>query len=348
MKRPFLNNLNIIQTDDHLAIKASVSLKDTVTVANSFIPIQAYQRLFSDSFSIKIIGKSSSHEILYQKVFETDHFGILDLKIPLNSEKSEIQFLELFETKYSPGLELNMGSYLPTKILGFKKIIICDFDKTLIDTRYSTPKEIFQSLTLPLIEFPKVEKSLLKLNQYLTDDFYPFILSASPHFYEDAIRNWLAQNDIFKAGIFLKDYRKIFSLFETSLTTKDIALQGLYKMGHLLDILLMIGIPDKLVLMGDNFESDPIIYSLLTRILTKNDSPRDIWNKIKKLDIFRLNTKQNSIFLEKIYHLKAMKSDFEKRGKSINIEIYIRKKANESHIQLPALLENQTHFLNLY
>ena len=68
------------------------------------------------------------------------------------------------------------------------------------------------------------------------------------------------QNKIFTAGIFLKDVRQVFSLWDGDLSPRDITHQGLYKLNQLLDIINMTDIPDELVLMGDNFESDPVIY----------------------------------------------------------------------------------------
>jgi hypothetical protein len=178
---------------------------------------------------------------------------------------------------------------------------------------------------------------------------HPFILSASPHFYEDSMRDWLYKNNIFSAGIFLKDYRHFFSFLEGELTTKDLKAQGLYKLNHLLDILLMTGIPDELVLMGDNFESDPAIYLTLARILREDVDPWVIWNSIKEQDIFQLKKKQNSQFLNKIYQLDNMltRKRKEKNSKKTAIKIYIRKRFKNDEIAPIEMFEKQKHLMSL-
>ena len=187
------------------------------------------------------------------------------------------------------------------------------------------------------------------LHRYIRRGHHPFILSASPHFYEDAMRDWLYKNNIFSAGIFLKDYRHFFSFLDGELTTKDLKLQGLYKLNHLLDILLMTGIPDELVLMGDNFESDPTIYLTLTKILREDIDPWVIWNEIKEQDIFQLKKKQNSQFLNKIYQLDNLltRKRKENRGKKIGIKIYIRKRFKTDELQLSPIFEKQKKYLEM-
>jgi hypothetical protein len=230
-----------------------------------------------------------------------------------------------------------LGTYIPLKIHEPKKIIICDFDKTLVDTKYSTTKELYRSLTRPLEAFPTVESSVEILHRFIRAGHHPFILSASPHFYEDAMRDWLYKNNIFSAGIFLKDYRQFFSFLEGELTAKDLKFQGLYKLNHLLDILLMTGVPDELVLMGDNFESDPIIYLTLAQILREDIDPWVIWNDIKEHDIFQLKKNQNSQFLNKIYQLDNMLTRQRKMypNKKPHIEIYIRKRFEKDELLVP-------------
>ena len=110
-------------------------------------------------------------------------------------------------------------------------------------------------------------------------------------------------HQIYTAGIFLKDYRQVFNLLETVLTLKDIKTQGIYKLGHLLDILLMVGIPDELVLMGDNFESDPLIYASVVSLLEGRSKPWDLWQKLKQYPSFRSTLKQEGLLLNKIYQI---------------------------------------------
>lgn len=356
MKRPHLVHFLAIVTDDSINIKASITMKENLMAQNldfdivtTKLPIQALRLLNGYQFTMKIIGVSKDQREIYKKSFESDSFGNFNFKIPLTKEREEIEILQIYETKKRPGLELHLGTYIPLRIFSPKKLIICDFDKTLVDTKYSTTKEVYRSLTRSLEENPTVASSVEILHRYIRRGHHPFILSASPHFYEDAMRDWLYKNNIFSAGIFLKDYRHFFSFLDGELTAKDLKLQGLYKLNHLLDILLMTGIPDELVLMGDNFESDPTIYLTLTKILREDIDPWVIWNEIKEQDIFQLKKKQNSQFLNKIYQLDNIltRKRKESRGKKIGIKIYIRKRFKTDELQLSPIFEKQKKYLEM-
>lgn len=355
MKRPHLVHFLSIITDEYLAINASVTMKenslaqgnpqmDLEKIAPSF-PIQAIRLLSAYEFKMKISALDENQNEIYKKTFDSDSYGNFNFKIPLTEKTKDIVILQLFEIGKEPGLEIHLGTAIPLKIDDPKKIIICDFDKTLVDTRYSTTREVYNSLTKPLESFPTLTKSVEVLQNYIKDGFHPFILSASPHFYEDAMRDWLYQNHIYTAGIFLKDYRKVFSFLEADLTPKDLKIQGLYKLNHLLDILLMAGIPKELVLMGDNFESDPVIYLTMAMVLKQDFEPWKLWKIVKSQDSFQLNKKQNSQFLNKIYQLNNMISRLDHK---VDLKIYIRKKANEEAIKVPASFEKRASLIELY
>lgn len=356
MKRPHLVHFLAIITDDAINIKASITLRENFIAQNLDLdiptpkfPIQALRLLNAYQFTLKIVGMSKNQREIYKKSFESDSFGNFNFKIPLTKEREEIEILQLYETKKRPGLELHLGTYIPLRIFSPKKIIICDFDKTLVDTKYSTTKEVYRSLTRSLEENPTVTSSVEILHRYIRQGHHPFILSASPHFYEDAMRDWLYKNNIFSAGIFLKDYRHFFSFLDGELTTKDLKLQGLYKLNHLLDILLMTGIPDELILMGDNFESDPAIYLTLSKILREDIDPWVVWNDIKEQDIFQLKKKQNSQFLNKIYQLDNMLTRKRKENpyKKIQIKIFIRKRFPTDELIAPPQFAKEKAYLNL-
>jgi hypothetical protein len=157
----------------------------------------------------------------------------------------------------------------------------------------------------------------------------PFILSASPHFYEDSIRDWLYQNNIYSAGIFLKDYRKVFSFFERELTPKDVKVQGLYKLNHLLDIIFLTGIPDFLVLMGDNFESDPLVYNVFGRLLLGVTGPRDMWVQLQQTRPFMFNRRQKISVLNKLYQMASLVKSSNVKPK---IDIYIRMRSEKDKL----------------
>lgn len=346
MKRPQLVHFLAIITDDAISIRASITMKENIMAKRIDLdlitpkfPAQALRLLNAYQFTMKIVGLTKDLKEVYKKSFESDSFGNFSFKIPLTDERNQIEILQIYETKKRSGLEMHLGTYIPLRIKDPKKLIICDFDKTLVDTRYSTTKEVYFSLTRPIEFFPTVPESVKILHSYIEKGYHPFILSASPHFYEDAMRDWLYKNNIYTAGVFLKDYRHFFSFLYGDLFAKDIKVQGLYKLNHLLDILLMTGIPDELILMGDNFESDPVIYLTLANVLYENVDPWNLWNNIKQNEFFRLHKTQNSKFLNKIYQVDNLLNKIKKKKRNFrpNLKIYIRKRSSDDQLQVPDL-----------
>ena len=358
MKRPQIIHFLAIISNDFISLKASVGLtkKEAMILESDLysgqpsFPIQSFDLLNSRDFHIKIIGLDSEQNAVFNKVYESDSFGNLNFKIPLTKETEKIKIFQAYETKILPGVEMLLGNFIPSVIKAPRKIIICDFDKTLVDTKYSTTKELYQSLTRPLESFPDITKSINLLKGYTKDHFHPFILSASPHFYENAIRDWLYQNKIYTAGIFLKDVRQVFSLWDGDLTPKDITNQGLYKLNQLLDMINMTDIPDELVLMGDNFESDPVIYLALSQMLQNQEDPWVIWKNLKEHKDFKLNKKQNSKFLSKIFQIKTLINNRKIKEKDfqIKIKIFIRTKSEDEVIQIPPSMEKSKNLIENY
>ena len=283
MRRPHLVHFMAISTEEFLSIKAFVTM-DFPWKQNFPIPLHGLPLLGTHHFSMKILGLGKDGQHIYQEKFDSDSLGTFNLKIPLNSDRKNIHAISIYEIGRHPGLELFLGTYIPISITSPKNIVISDFDKTLVDTCYSNLKELYHSLVRPLSDFPTLSNSVRIFKHHIDRGLHPFILSSSPHFYENAIRDWLYSNHIYTAGIFLKDYRRIFSFLETVLTLKDLRTQGPYKFNHLLDIILMTGIPRQLILIGDNFEADPVIYASLTSLLLlhKKIKPWDLWQQLKK------------------------------------------------------------------
>lgn len=357
MKRPYLVHFLSVMTEESISIRASLALTDNPLMKNQNdlsalkpkLPIDAYRLLATEQFTVLIVGLDQQHNEIFRKHFDSDSFGNISFKIPLTTEKKQTHVLQIYEISHCPGIELILGSYIPLKVEVPRKLVISDFDKTLVHTRYSKPRELYDSLTKPITSFPTINKSLEVISEYIDQGFHPFILSASPHFYEDAMRDWLYQNKIFTAGIFLKDYRHIISYFEGDLSPKDIKTQGLYKLGHLLDILVMTDIPDQLVLMGDNYESDPLIYLALAKLLKEELGPWEIWNLLMKEDIFRPGHKQKSQTLNKIYQVSNMLSRMKSRGKKeIDLKIWIRKRDPEDSLDVGEAFHGQIHLVELY
>ncbi len=284
------------------------------------IPYRSLNMMSGKRFKIKLRLFDSEQKEFHQKEYESNSFGNFNIRLSLEKWDEELSNVQIYELKTLPGLELLLGSFLPTKVKSPKKLVISDFDKTLVDTQYSSFTELLGSLRRPIHYFPAVDKGLEILKQKISENHIPFILSASPHFYEKAIRDWLYGQKIFTNNIFLKDVRSVFSFLEGDLTPKDLTAQGFYKLNQLVDILLMTGIPDVLVLMGDCFESDRLIYLTLASILVGKHDPWSVWNAIKKERSFQLTTKQHFSFLSKFYRLGPLA----KAKDEVQLEILIR------------------------
>lgn len=346
MKRPYAVNFIIIESDHHISVRTSLAergenknnvLQTNISNLSPSSPIQSIGLLNSYSFQVMIVGLDENQKEIFRKEYVSDSFGNFEMRFSNEIDGKKIHVVQAYETSRYPGLELLLGTWIPVKVKSPKKIVITDFDKTLVDTKYSTPREMYESLRRPIEHFPKVQESINLLNSYTEKDYTPFILSASPHFYEKAIRDWLYRNQIFTGNIILKDYRKVFSLFEGDLTPKDLKSQGFYKLSSLVSILLMTGIPNELVLIGDGFESDPIIYLTLSAVLKGEADAWKVWNELRKREHFKLTTRQQSRFLTKFYRLGNLTQ--EKTTQDISIHIRCRENDREEIIARDRSLE---------
>lgn len=333
MEKPAVNNFLAIDSDDYISIRCYLSLQyrtqQSETVLEKVInektaPLENINFFGHNKFRIKIYGINDQQKVILEKEFTSESYGLFNIKIPNKINKQKITRIQIYETLFLQGIEILLGNYIPLRISSPKKIIISDFDKTLVDTRYSTAREMMQSLRYPVSHFPTVDGSVYLFKSYIQENYQPFVLSASPHFYEKTFRDWLYQKHIYNAGIFLKDYSKLLSFFESELTTKDLKKQGFYKLQSLVQILLMTGIPSELVLMGDGFESDPTIYLTLRSILVERLDPWIVWKSIRRLEDFQLNTRQQAQFLTYFHQLASQAKD----SRIQDVKIFIRCKQN--------------------
>jgi len=332
MRRPQLVHFTAISSEDHLSIRASLSFSrqarhqfwlDPLPGLPPIRPVESLGLLSSKKFRLRIVGMDKLDRELLNREYDSDDFGDIHLRLP-HPVEGIIEKILVYETMTSPGIDMLIGSYIPLRLTGAKKVLITDFDKTLVDTRYSSPRELWLSLRRPLGYFPPVASSIELVKNYVnTEGFRPFVLSASPHFYENAMRDWLYRNQIFTSNIYLKDYRRVFSFFEGDFGFKDLGTQGFYKLNHLVNILLMTGVPEELVLVGDGFESDTLIYLTLTSVLMGRQDPWVVWNAIKKDEGFKLTPRQHFRFLNKFYQLKNLSNSVQ--GCQVKIHIRCRK-----------------------
>jgi hypothetical protein len=314
MRRPQLLHFTAISTEHHLTVRASLSFsrqarhqfwQNPLPGLDPILPIESLGLLQSRRFRLRMIGMDREGHELLNREYDSDSFGDFNLRIP-HPVEGPVARLLVFETRTHPGLDLLIGSFIPLNVREDRRILITDFDKTLVDTRYHSLRELYLSLRRPLGYFPPVPNSIELVKNYVKEGFQPFVVSASPHFYENAMRDWLYRNQLFTSNIYLKDYRRVFAIFEGELAPKDLKTQGFYKLNHLVNILLMTGIPDELVLVGDGFESDTIIYLTLASVLNGRQDPWVVWNSVKQDEGFRLTNRQHFRFLSKFYQLKNL------------------------------------------
>lgn len=321
MKRPFLVNFLAIKNTIDIAIKAYLSDDLNQSPNNNIqVPFKSIALIKKKAYRVKLIAIDANNNIIYQKEYETDNYGNLELKIALTDQLIDVKAFHIYETSIERGISFMLGTYYVINILENNKVVICDFDKTICDTKFSSLKEIYYSLSKPLEDFPPIPKSIEIMKDLMANEYQAFVLSASPHFYEQAITDWLYKHKVNTSSVFLKDYRDFFSFSKNLLSIKDVKKQGFYKLNQLVKILSMTGVPKEVVLIGDGFEADTLIYLTLYAILVDKEDSWQVWNSLKDNNVFKLTHRQHSLFLSKLYGL----SEQAKHVENFVFEIKIR------------------------
>ncbi len=349
MKRPFLVNFLAIKNSIDIAIKAYISDDFNQTPKNIQIPFKSIALIKKKSYRMKLIAIDEKNNIILQKQYETDHYGTLEVKMPLSSQLEKIKAFHIYETSSEEGISFLLGTFYVLHVQEDNKIVISDFDKTICDTKFSSLKDIYNSLNSPLEEFPPIKETIDYIKTLMKNNYEAFILSASPHFYEQAITDWLYKNEINTSSVFLKDYRDFFSISKSILSIKDVKKQGFYKLNQLVKILSMTGIPKEIILIGDGFEADVLIYLTLYSILVDKEDPWMVWNTLKNNKVFRLTHRQHSLFLSKLYSLAEQSKKLDIFIFSIRIrcnqEIY--DKAHQKRYNIP-FIDKNLHLIDFY
>lgn len=317
-----LLSLNCFVTKNSIKLKGLIHRHndDMIKKAKGDSPLSSLFNFASSPIKIKIELIDEDGKMAHAFETYTDRFGNISCTLPSIKNRS-LSNIKLYSTYpiYS-----FLGEITPQQIGRHEKIVICDFDKTLVDTKYSNIKDIVKSLTKPIAQYPAVDSSIELLSNLIAKKYHPFIVSASPHFYELAIRRWLDTAKIPQCPITLKNYRDIFSLWHERLSFKDIKIHGNYKLHSILDILIMTGIPKNLVLIGDSSETDAEIYLLVKEILTSDSSAWELWQRLKDKKCFLLTARQSSQIIRKINLLKSKIKLAKGRGTKIDVQIFIR------------------------
>lgn len=327
--RPMIASLSLIQNSSFLSLRCTIELNAPPQASTSLleqlerelIPSQFFKWRNRKVFKLRVEGLSADHHLVYTNEVVEDNYGQFLLQLPTKVAGVELRFIRLYEAAHRARTQFYLGLFIPTLLGKSSKIVISDFDKTLLDTKYSSPKEMLQSFKSPLNSYQPVNSSLNRLQQFIAEDYLPFIVSASPHFYEHPIKDWLYQQEIYTSNIYLKDYRKIFSLFNDEWTSKDIVKQTYYKIFHLLDIILQCDLPREMIMIGDDHEADPEVYLLCRALLLRKISPNQLWKMLQHKPNLVMTPKQSSILLLKLYEVESL---MDRKFYVPQIKIFIR------------------------
>ena len=135
MKRPYLVNFSAIVSDHKIFIMANITDSETSILKRnskkqSSSPIQSIKLFSKNTFRVKIQGLNTEKQIIFDKDYDTDDYGKLELQIAQEVNDHKIKNLILYEVNYFSGVQVHLGSILPIEIKELKKITITDFDKT--------------------------------------------------------------------------------------------------------------------------------------------------------------------------------------------------------------------------
>lgn len=322
MSKIKLVSFNCYTTRHTLKVRAHLKMqsREEVYDQKALSPFRSLMQFKSSTIALKLEIFDSSKKLITNGDFTTDRFGNLNTTLSL-PPKIAPHLIKIYSLK--PHYQF-LAEVSPERLGRHENIVICDFDKTLVETQYHSLKEIYDSLTNSLNRYPVVKKSVELFRDLLKKDYHPFIVSASPHFYELTIRQWLAEQNLPQCPITLKNFRDIFSRWYDRLTLKDLAIHGNYKLHAILDILLMTGIPKNLALIGDSSETDAEIYLIIKKILTSDAGAWALWQEVKDKKCFRLTPRQSSKILRKINLLHGKIKLARGRGTQVEVHIYIR------------------------
>jgi len=310
-KKPILFQEIFLQRNNLIFLQGLISIQDVNFSMDDFkTPKDAFLSLTHKDFHLKITITDTDQK-QQDFFFQTSPYGDFSLKLPYFSLCQSIDVFIQENDNY-----IFLEKILPINLPSPLNFIFCDFDQTLIETKFKTLKELYRALKTSLNSFSTIYSSVELFRSY--SHYYSFILSASPYFFHDLIKNWLKNQDIFPNKILLKDFRKILSLKE-ELSFKDFKDQAYYKISKILHIILLYGYPQNLVLIGDSIESDLLIYSIIKKILSFDSDHKILFDEI--FSTIKLTTKQKTDLSEKILELSQWRE-----VPKLKIEIFIRGK----------------------
>ena len=150
--RPELLKWVCIARDETMHILAEVDLeefhhslwKKGQALASHSSPWENFSFLPEKKFVLLVMGLSSNGNVIYKRFFYNHTNGRFQFQIPRNSNQGlSIHSLKVYEAGTKIGTYFYLGTYLPQILPKPSKVIITDFDKTLVETKYATTKKSF-------------------------------------------------------------------------------------------------------------------------------------------------------------------------------------------------------------
>ncbi len=165
------------------------------------------------------------------------------------------------------------------------EVYIWDLDKTYLDTSWGSLKELYKTAIEKAFQkrnVPGTATLVRALTARGNERAFPiFFITASPPQMEAKIREKLRLDGIFPFGSFYKDNLKNLRPNRLRRLTQQVG----YKIQALMQLRLKLGEEVKLVLWGDDSESDAVIYSLFSDICSRRMSDRQLSDMLKALHV---------------------------------------------------------------
>lgn len=169
-----------------------------------------------------------------------------------------------------------------------QEVYVWDLDKTYLDTSWGSIRELaktalekaFQKKNIP--GTATLVRALTSVKQVSQSKSFPiFFITASPPQIERKIREKLKLDGIFPFGAFYKDNLKNLTPNRLWRLTQQVG----YKIQALLQLRLKLHPEVRLVLWGDDSESDAVIYSLFSDICARRLTDRQLAEMLKALHV---------------------------------------------------------------
>lgn len=173
--------------------------------------------------------------------------------------------------------------------LSFEEIFVWDLDKTYLDTRWTSSKDLIRTFAERAFQKRNVPgtSSLLQalktswVQAHNTDYFPVYFVTASPPQLENKIIEKLKFDNILPLGIFFKDNLKNIHPKRWWRLTNQVG----YKLQALLQLRCDLAENVKQVFWGDDSESDVVIYNLYSDICSRRLDDEEIRHILKQLHV---------------------------------------------------------------